>query len=132
MRNTMNANKSFTLKVAALAITVATTLVNAQSLIIGGAEVPVDFKIANKSAAPGTYQIVEHRPGLVTVRTNGKNIALATMNVQTTPNSTKSTLRFEQRNGSYHFAGYCIEGRGCFSNGSRNKPEAKMEVALLR
>ena len=122
--------KTNTLTIAALAITVAAAFVNAQSLILGGAEVPVDFKIADKSAAAGTYQIVEHRPGLVTVRTNGKNIAFANMSVWTTRDSTKNTLRFEQKNGVYHFAGYCVAGRGCFSNGSSSKPEAKVEVAL--
>ena len=124
--------KTNTLTIAALAITVATTFVNAQTLILGGAKVPVNFKIADKSATAGTYQLVEHRPGLVTIRTDGKNIALATMSVQTTPDSTRNTLRLEQKNGTYHFAGYCIAGRGCFSNGSSNKPEAKMEVALSR
>ncbi len=124
--------KTNTLTIAALAITVAAAFANAQSLIIGGAEVPVNFKIADKFAAAGTYQIVEHRPGLVTVRTNGRNIALATMNVRTKQDSSKSTLRFEQKNGTYHFAGYCIVGRGCFSNGSSSKLDAKTEIALLR
>ena len=125
--------KTNTLTIAALAITAATAFVNAQTLILGGAQVPVDFKIADKSATAGTYQFVEHRPGLVTVRTvKGENIAFANMSVRTTPDSSKNTLRFEKQDGAYHLAGYCVVGRGCFSNGSSYRPEAKMEVALLR
>lgn len=110
----------------------AASLVNAQALEMTG-NVPVDFKVAGVAAPAGSYKLVEHRTGLVTVKNaDGKNIALANLPVHSKPESSRSFMTFELKDGAYRFAGFCANGRGCWSTGTSPSKSQKIEIALNR
>ena len=118
---------TFTLKVAALSLA---TVMNSQAADLT-AKVPVDFKASGVSAAAGSYVIAVQRPGLVVVKKDVKNIAIAMLPVQTSTNPSNSTLTFSRRNGGYHLSGYCVAGSGCWSSAEALRAEEKIEIALM-